>query len=183
MFYNVYKSVMDSRYNPLANIQDVTIRHLIMQILAWMWCLVFSFWMGSLLIFGVSAAVHAILIAGVFITVATFETARKDRDILVHSVAPPEVSTSSSPDLTREAFRPIQRVRGGVFLPKTPRTIVEPAITTAPKLHGSEDPAQIVFWSNVSNSITFLIAFVQKTPFCVLNLILRNPRLRKSTLF
>ena len=77
MFYHVYKSVMDSRYNPLANIQDVTIRHLVMQILAWMWCLVFSFWMGSLLIFGVSAAVHAILIAGVFITVATFETAKK----------------------------------------------------------------------------------------------------------
>ena len=77
MFHNVYKSVMDSRYNPLANIQDVTIRHLVMQILAWMWCLVFSFWMGSLLLFGVSAAVHAILIAGVFITVATFETARK----------------------------------------------------------------------------------------------------------
>ena len=77
MFYQVYKSVMDSRYNPLANIQDVTIRHLIMQILAWMWCLVFSFWMGSVLLFGVSATVHAILIAGVFITVATFETAKK----------------------------------------------------------------------------------------------------------
>lgn len=77
MFYNVYKSVMDSRYNPLANIQDVTIRHLVMQILAWMWCLIFSLWMGSLLLFGVSATVHAILIAGVFITVATFETAKK----------------------------------------------------------------------------------------------------------
>ena len=77
MFYNVYKTVMDSRYNPLANIQDVTIRHLVMQILAWMWCLVFSMWMGSLLLFGVSATVHAILIAGVFITVATFETAKK----------------------------------------------------------------------------------------------------------
>ena len=33
-------------------------------------------WMGSILVFGVSAAVHAILIAGVFITAATFETAR-----------------------------------------------------------------------------------------------------------
>ena len=77
MFYNAYKSVMDSRYNPLANIQDVTTRHLVMQILAWMWCIVFSMWMGSLWLFGVSATVHAILIAGVFITVATFETAKK----------------------------------------------------------------------------------------------------------
>ena len=55
-----------------------------MQMLAWMWCIVFSMWMASIFVFGVSAAVHAILIAGVFITVATFETARKNPDILVH---------------------------------------------------------------------------------------------------
>ncbi len=77
MFRHTYKTVMDSRYNPLANVQDVTTRHLVMQILAWMWCIVFSMWMGSILVFGVSAVVHAILIAGVFITAATFETARK----------------------------------------------------------------------------------------------------------
>ena len=77
MFRNTYQTVMDSRYNPLLNVQDVTTRHLIMQMLAWMWCIIFSMWMGSILVFGVSAAVHAIRIAGVFITVATFETARK----------------------------------------------------------------------------------------------------------
>ena len=76
MFQSVYKSIMDSRYNPLANIQDVTTRHLVMQMLAWMWCIIFSMWMGSILLFGVSAAIHAVLIAGVFITAATFETAR-----------------------------------------------------------------------------------------------------------
>tara|TARA_X000000950_G_scaffold80378_1_gene101079 strand:- start:169 stop:417 length:249 start_codon:yes stop_codon:yes gene_type:complete len=68
---------MDSRYNPLENTQDVTTRHLVMQMLAWMWCIVFSMWMASIFVFGVSAAVHTILIAGVFITVATLETARK----------------------------------------------------------------------------------------------------------
>ena len=77
MFHSAYQSIMDSRDNPLANIQDVTTRHLVMQMLAWMWCIVFSMWMGSILVFGVSAVVHAILIAGVFITVATFETVRK----------------------------------------------------------------------------------------------------------
>ena len=77
MLYNSYKSVMDSRYNPLSHIQDVTIRHLVMQMLAWMWCIVFSLWLGSIVVFGVSAVVHAILIAGVFITAATFETARQ----------------------------------------------------------------------------------------------------------
>ena len=77
MFHSAYQLIMDSKYNPLPNIQDVTTRHLVMQMLAWMWCTVFSMWMGSILVFDVSAVVHAILIAGVFITVATFETARK----------------------------------------------------------------------------------------------------------
>jgi len=76
MLYNSYKSIMDSRYNPLSHIQDVTIRHLVMQMLAWMWCVVFSMWLGSIVVFGVSAAVHAILIAGVFITAASLEAAR-----------------------------------------------------------------------------------------------------------
>lgn len=51
-----------------------------MQMLAWMWCIIFSMWVGSILVFGVSAAVHAILIAGVFITAATFETAAQKSD-------------------------------------------------------------------------------------------------------
>ena len=77
MLYNAYKLIMDSKYNPLANIQDVTIRHLVMQLLAWMWCIIFSMWMGSIAVFGVSAIIHALLIAGVFITAAVFETARR----------------------------------------------------------------------------------------------------------
>ena len=75
--YNVYKIIMDSKYNPLSNIQDVTIRHLVMQLLAWMWCIIFSMWVGSILVFGISAVIHALLIAGVFITAAVFETARR----------------------------------------------------------------------------------------------------------
>ena len=34
-------------------------------------------WIDSILVFGVSAIVHALLISGVFVTVATFETARR----------------------------------------------------------------------------------------------------------
>jgi hypothetical protein len=75
--YNVYKMIMDSKFNPLSNIQDVTIRHLIMQLLAWMWCIIFSMWVGSIAVFGISAVIHALLIAGVFITAAVFETARR----------------------------------------------------------------------------------------------------------
>ena len=73
----VYNSVMDSRHNPLSNIPDTTTRHLVMQMLAWMWCIVFSMWLGSIVVFGVSAAVHAILLAGIFVTVGVFETAKR----------------------------------------------------------------------------------------------------------
>ena len=73
----LYRLVMDSRHNPLSNIPDTTTRHLVMQMLAWMWCIVFSTWMGSIVVFGVSATVHAILLAGVFVTVGVFETAKR----------------------------------------------------------------------------------------------------------
>ena len=73
----LYSLVMDSRYNPLSNIPDTTTRHLVMQMLAWMWCIVFSMWVGSIVVFGVSAIVHAILLAGIFVTVGVFETAKR----------------------------------------------------------------------------------------------------------
>jgi hypothetical protein len=73
----LYNLVMDSRHNPLSNIPDTTTRHLVMQMLAWMWCIVFSTWAGSIVVFGVSATVHAILLAGVFVTVGVFETAKR----------------------------------------------------------------------------------------------------------
>ena len=69
--------IMDSRHNPLSQIPDNNTRHLIMQILAWIWCVIFSFWMGSIVIFGVSALIHAILLAGIFITFGVFETAKR----------------------------------------------------------------------------------------------------------
>lgn len=74
----LYNLVMDSRHNPLSNIPDTTTRHLVMQMLAWMWCIVFSMWVGSIVVFGVSATVHAILLAGIFVTVSVFETAKRN---------------------------------------------------------------------------------------------------------
>ena len=73
----LYNLVMDSRHNPLSHVPDTNTRHLVMQVLAWMWCIVFSMWLGSILVFGVSAAIHAILLAGVFVTVGVFETAKR----------------------------------------------------------------------------------------------------------
>ena len=73
----LYYLVMDSRHNPLSHIPDTNTRHLVMQVLAWMWCIVFSMWIGSIVVFGVSAAIHAILLAGIFVTVGVFETAKR----------------------------------------------------------------------------------------------------------
>ena len=74
---NVYKLIMNSSRNPLSNIGDVNTRHLVMQILAWMWCIIFSMSVGSIFVFQISAIAHALIIAGVFITFGAFETAKK----------------------------------------------------------------------------------------------------------
>jgi DNA integrity scanning protein DisA with diadenylate cyclase activity len=74
---NLYKLIMDSRHNPLRNIPDMNTRHMIMQVLAWMWCIIFSMYLGSIVAFGISAVIHALLIAGVFITAGVFETAKR----------------------------------------------------------------------------------------------------------
>ena len=74
---NMWKLVMDWRYNPLSNIPDMNTRHMVMQVLAWMWCIIFSMWLGSIVAFGISAIAHVLLIAGIFITAGVFETAKR----------------------------------------------------------------------------------------------------------
>jgi len=73
----LYNLIMDSKHNPLSYIPDTNTRHLVMQLLAWMWCIIFGMSVGSVTVFGISAVAHALLIAGVFITAGVFETARR----------------------------------------------------------------------------------------------------------
>ena len=73
----LYSLIMDSKRNPLSYIPDTNTRHLVMQILAWMWCIIFGISVGSITVFGISAVAHALLIAGVFITAGVFETAKR----------------------------------------------------------------------------------------------------------
>ena len=68
--------VMEHDHNPLKHIGDIQVRHMVLQILAWMWCVIFAMSTGSITVFGVSAVAHSLLIAGVVGTVATFELAR-----------------------------------------------------------------------------------------------------------
>ena len=76
MVQKIYNSIMRRKYNPLANIPNVATGHLLMQLLAWMWCIIFSMWMGSVYVFGITVVAHAMIIAGIFITATIFYTAR-----------------------------------------------------------------------------------------------------------
>ena len=68
---------MDSKRNPLSYIPDTNTRHMVMQVLAWMWCIIFAMSVGSITVFGISAIAHALLIGGIFITAGVFETAKR----------------------------------------------------------------------------------------------------------
>ena len=74
---NSWNSVMNANVNPLRHIPDTNTRHMILQILAWMWCIVFGFIVSSWIMFGVSAIIHLVLLAAIAITVGTFETAKR----------------------------------------------------------------------------------------------------------
>ena len=75
--YDSWNGVMDMDRNPLRHIPDTNTRHMVLQVLAWMWCIVFSMWVGSFWIMGASMIAHALILGAIVITVATFETAKR----------------------------------------------------------------------------------------------------------
>ena len=81
LIFNSWNLVMDDRSNPLSNIPDMQTRHVVMQLLAWMWCIIFSLSVGSITVFSISAIAHTLLIGGLILTVATFETAKRRPEI------------------------------------------------------------------------------------------------------
>ena len=75
--YDSWNGVMDMEKNPLRHIPDLQTRHMVLQILAWMWATTFSLWVGSVYAFGVSTIAHLVIIAAIVVTVGTFETAKR----------------------------------------------------------------------------------------------------------
>ena len=75
--YTSWTAVMDDKRNPLRHIPDTNTRHLIMQVLAWMWCIAFAIIVGSWTVFGISAIAHVALLGAIAVTVGTFETAKR----------------------------------------------------------------------------------------------------------
>lgn len=72
----LWNVVMEHNHNPLKHVGDIQVRHIVLQVLAWMWCIIFAMSTGSITVFGVSVVAHALVIAGIVVTVATFQTAR-----------------------------------------------------------------------------------------------------------
>ena len=73
--YNLWNSIMDANWNPLRHIKDMQVRHLVLQLLAWMWCITFSLYFGSFVVFGYTAVAHFMIIIAVVVTVVTFKKA------------------------------------------------------------------------------------------------------------
>ena len=84
-FKRVWNSVMNSNYNPISNVQNMEVRHLVMQILAFMWSGVFSIYIvNSLGVFKYTAIAHALLIAAIFVTAFVFQTAKNKPEVFDH---------------------------------------------------------------------------------------------------
>tara|TARA_E500000081_G_C6125350_1_gene350437 strand:+ start:1742 stop:2143 length:402 start_codon:yes stop_codon:yes gene_type:complete len=75
--YDSWNCVMNADISPLRNIPDTMVRHMVLQILAWMWCIAFSMIVGSFVVFGISMIAHVVLLAAIAITVGAFEVAEK----------------------------------------------------------------------------------------------------------
>ena len=84
--YDSWESIMNYDRNPLKNIPDTNTRHMIMQVLAWMWCIAFSSYFSSMWIFGITAIAHIIILAAIAVTVATFEMAKSNPRFLMNKL-------------------------------------------------------------------------------------------------
>ena len=69
--------LFDHEVSPLRHIPDFTVRHMVLQMLGWMWAIAFSLAIGSYTFLAYSLVGHAILLGAVAITVATYTTATK----------------------------------------------------------------------------------------------------------
>ena len=48
--HDSWEGIMNADMNPLRHIPDLQVRHLAIQLLAWMWCIAFSLYFGSLIV-------------------------------------------------------------------------------------------------------------------------------------
>lgn len=73
---NIWESVMDNSRNPLRHL-DLASQHYFMQVLGWMWSMIFSLSFFSIMQFGITWLLHLVLFGGVAMTVALFREAER----------------------------------------------------------------------------------------------------------
>jgi len=98
---NSWNVVMDHNKNPLRHIPDLNTRHMVMQVLAWMWCIVFSSYFGSMWMFGITAIAHVIVLAAIAITVGTFVVAKNNPSLF---------------NLRSDGYHSVSRTRGHMWI-------------------------------------------------------------------
>ncbi len=72
----LYQLVMSPEINPLRVLPRI-VRFQVMVVLAYMWSVVFSLYIGAVTLLGPSILAHTILLIGVFFTHGVFERVRK----------------------------------------------------------------------------------------------------------
>lgn len=72
---DAWNFIFDHRVSPLRHIPDVATRHMILQILGWMWAVAFSVAIGSYALLPASLIGHLVLIGAAAITTATYTAA------------------------------------------------------------------------------------------------------------
>ena len=87
-----WNAVMDNRHNPLRHL-DLASQHYFMQVLGWMWSMVFSLSFLSIFSFGLVWMAHLLVFGGIAFTVAVFRESEKRR--LEIEAATVELSSSS----------------------------------------------------------------------------------------
>ena len=78
-----WKFIFDHEESPLRNIPDLPTRHMILQILGWMWAGSFAVATGSYIFLPLSFVAHGVIIAAAAITVATYTAASFKPDVFI----------------------------------------------------------------------------------------------------
>lgn len=71
----IWNFIFDHDQSPLRHIPDMQVRHMVFQLLGWLWALSFGIAVGSYTVLAVSLLGHIVLIGAAAITVATYSAA------------------------------------------------------------------------------------------------------------
>lgn len=108
----LYNLVMDPEHNPLQALPKM-VRFQYMVILAYMWSVVFSIYLGTIAVLGPSIAAHTILLIGVFFTADIFRRAR-DRSLSYDELfKDPADGTATYDDVRRAPAPDMRRAHAG----------------------------------------------------------------------